>query len=65
MIIDILINVIYFILFCFCHFLSKTMSNQYLVGENGFEFLYRLGVEKSNYGVFANKWTGNGEVRII
>ena len=43
-------------------YFSRAMSSGYLVEEKEFDFLRRLGIEKTNYGVFADKWTGNGEV---
>ena len=47
------------------HLYSRAMSSQYLVEEKDFEFLRRLGVEKTNYGVYADGWFGNGEVRYL
>ncbi len=39
-------------------------SSQYLVEEKEYEFLRRLGIEKTNYGVFSKDgWSGSGEVR--
>lgn len=41
------------------------MSSQYLVEEKEYEFLRRLGIEKTNYGVFSKDgWSGSGEVSI-
>lgn len=40
------------------------MSTKYLVEEKEFEFLRRLGIEKTNYGVFSDRWSGTGEVRL-
>lgn len=37
-------------------------SSQYLVEEKEYEFLRRLGIEKTNYGVFSKDgWSGSGE----
>lgn len=40
------------------------MSTKYLVEEKDYDFLKKLGLEKTNIGVFSNRWDANGQVRI-
>ena len=38
------------------------MSSSFLIEDNKYDFLKRLGIEKRNMGVYHNQWTGNGQV---
>jgi hypothetical protein len=38
------------------------MSSNFLIDDNEYNFLKRLGIERKNFGVYNNKWSGNGKV---
>ena len=39
------------------------MSTSFLIDEDNYQFLSRLGIKKRNLGVYdGDKWSGNGQV---
>lgn len=37
-------------------------TDKYLIEEPQFEFLKRLGLERTNIGVYTKRWNANGKV---
>lgn len=40
-------------------------TGKYLIEEPQFEFLRRLGLERTNFGVYTKRWNANGKVGFI